>query len=363
MFRFGKKKKGQAPQQQQQQQLQQPQQQQNLGPRASQGSHSHSSNSLDQDPVNTSPSPSGGDLLAVRSNTDIHSTGADGEASIRSSVSSGSVKRAVKRIEERSLSRSPEKGLSPSKSGVLSSSSTPSSVSVSDSGRGKWTNSSIERQYSGNSFLNRPSSGNLGSPVTSTTSVMKIFSIESIRLEVGKEKVYEGVDLRLPPLKTSSVRHRRVLAVKNMALGGFGFILRKSFQPDPENQDKPLLVHLVEPRPNYVGPLMTGDRIIEVNGENVENVPHERVVELIKASGDSVQMVVVSVPELMELNVRGALDEVETQRHGYLSASGSGNKMKGKQGTGTLRKQSATRQTSGYYQVRGRQGGRGENNV
>ena len=152
---------------------------------------------------------------------------------------------------------------------------------------------------------------------------------------LSREKSLSGVDLPLPPLQTTSVRHRHVLAFKNAPGGGFGFILQKSYLPVPDDPDKTCLVHLVEPRADYTGPLMTGDRIIEVNGESVDEAPHERVVELIKASGDSVEMVVASMPELLELNTRGAFDNALKPRT-QLRKSG-----RAKTGTGTLRKNAA----------------------
>jgi len=154
---------------------------------------------------------------------------------------------------------------------------------------------------------------------------------------LSREKSLSGADLPLPPLQTTSVRHRHVLALKNAPGGGFGFILQKSYLPVPDDPDKTCLVHLVEPRADYTGPLMTGDRIIEVNGESVDEAPHERVVELIKASGDSVQMVVASMPELLELNTRGAFDNaLKPLARTQLRKSG-----RAKTGTGTLRKNAA----------------------
>eukprot|EP00731_Ephydatia_muelleri_P023185 Em0015g768a len=145
------------------------------------------------------------------------------------------------------------------------------------------------------------------------------------------EKTFEGVQLVLPPLQTASVKHRLVTATKNASGGGYGFILRKSFQPSPDNPEDACLYHLVEPRADYSGPLMTGDRIIQVNGRDVQEASHEEVVDMIKGSGDAVQLLVASVPELTELNARGALDD----------ASGGEPKpsaTKIKMGTGTLRK-------------------------
>ena len=151
-------------------------------------------------------------------------------------------------------------------------------------------------------------------------------------IEVVKEKEFEGIDLPLPPLRMTPVRLREIDALRNMQSGGFGFILRKSYLPSPEEPDKTKLVHLIEPRPDYYGPLMTGDRIIEVNGEDMEDAPHEVVVEMIKASRDCVSLKVASMPELLELNARGALDNPQNnplERSSVFRRSG-----KAKQGTG-----------------------------
>ena len=165
----------------------------------------------------------------------------------------------------------------------------------------------------------------------------------SLRLEFGiKEKEFEGVDLKLPPLQTSKVKHRDVVVVKSQSLGGFGFNLRKAFQPSTDNYANMLLVHLVEPRPTYVGPLMSGDRILEVNGENVESALHDRVVELIKLSGDTVSLKVASVPELIELNDRGAFDYTQSSGSPSTKATRKGVKA----GAGTLRKVAADKRPS-----------------
>ena len=153
-------------------------------------------------------------------------------------------------------------------------------------------------------------------------------------------KPYDGHNLPLPPLQMATVQHRHVMAEKNQPTGGgFGFILRQSYLPVPDDPGKTRLVHLVEPRPDYTGPLMTGDRIIEVNGCMVEDAPHDRVVELIKASGDQVELMVASMPELLELNARvfQGSDNPFANRGSKLRKSG---KMKPGQ-TGTLRKQAA----------------------
>lgn len=153
-------------------------------------------------------------------------------------------------------------------------------------------------------------------------------------------KSYDSHSLPLPPLQTATVQHRSVVAEKTQQNGGgFGFILRQSYLPVPDDPGQTRLVHLVEPRPDYTGPLMTGDRIIEVNGCVVEDEPHDRVVELIKASGDRVELMVASMPELLELNARvfQGSDNPFANRGNKLRKSA---RMKPGQ-TGTLRKQAA----------------------
>ena len=184
----------------------------------------------------------------------------------------------------------------------------------------------------------------------STLSLGLESALELISSEVGKEKEFEGVDLVLPPLQTTTVQHRSVVAVKNPRGGGFGFMLRKSYLPVPEDPEKTTLVHLIEPRSDYDGPLMTGDRIIEVNGIQVADAAHERVVEMIKDSGDVVEFLVASMPELLELNNRGALDDPFKPRNSNLRKSGR-SKMSKQPTTGTLRRKAAA--TRKAFKVRG----------
>ena len=290
-------------------------------------------------------------------------------SSKRGSTSGSQVQYARERYEqlEQKLRTSPERVRKPSPekianfgSNALNSSGRFSSASPAEYTR---ASSSIKRRPSGSSLQ-----GSLGGAYqfsrpageTSALGYLPESTLEGMKLEVGKEKVFNGVRLTLPPLKTSSVEVRRVTATKSAAMGGFGFILRKAFQPDPEQPDTAMLVHVVEPRSNYQGPLMTGDRIVEVNGENVAHSPHERVVELIKSSGDFVEMWVALVPELRELNLRGALDDTSltsSTSSSKLSGSmgrGTGSGKKAKSGAGTLRQRAAHRTKAGGFQVRER---------
>ena len=286
----------------------------------------------------------------------------------RGSTTGGQVQYTRERFEKlEQLRTSPERARKPSpeKMASFGSSALNSSGRFSSTSPAEYTraSSSIKRRPSGSSLqgslggsyqFSRPA----GETSTSALGYLPESTLEGMKLEVGKEKVFNGVRLTLPPLKTSTVEVRRVTATKSTAMGGFGFILRKSFQPDPEQPDTGRLVHVVEPRPNYHGPLMTGDRIVEVNGENVANSPHERVVELIKSSGDFVEMWVASVPELMELNLRGALDDVgmtlsNSSTKLAANAGGTGSGKKAKSGAGTLRQRAVQRNKGGGFQVSG----------
>ena len=197
------------------------------------------------------------------------------------------------------------------------------------------------QSYGGSSYSSM-SSPTTDQPATSTYTSSGFMSpvVDDVpspdRLQV---KSLDDCYLPLPPLQTATVRHRRVVAERNATGGGFGFILRQSYLPVADDPGKTRLVHLVEPRPDYTGPLMTGDRIIEVGGEQVEDAAHERVVELIKSSGDSVELQVASMPELLELNARvfQGTDNPFIERGNKLRKSG---KMK-PGATGTLRKQGA----------------------
>lgn len=211
---------------------------------------------------------------------------------------------------------SPEKRRQGTNVSVGSSSTSSSHVSVNitsptplsdGSSSGNRTPVVVRRGHSGGS----PDLSSL-SPITNArinkrTSL--IFADGRSSPEISRAKSFDGINLPLPPLQMSNIRLREVEAGRNAPGGGFGFILRKSYLPVPEDPEKTKLVHLVEPRADYLGPLMTGDRIIEVNGENVEDAPHEEVVEMIKSSGGSVYLKVASMPELTELNARGALDD------------------------------------------------------
>ena len=134
-----------------------------------------------------------------------------------------------------------------------------------------------------------------------------------------------GVDLQLPEVKPAISGIARVIKLKRRSSGDFGFALRRANAPGSGKT-----VHFVEPvGPNSTPGLLPGDRLVEVNGINVENEPREKIIEMIVMSGEEVVIKVIPVPELSELSVRSGLDGSTVQldesnlKAGTLARSGS----------------------------------------
>ena len=141
------------------------------------------------------------------------------------------------------------------------------------------------------------------------------------------EKTLEemGVDLKLPEVQPAISGVARVIKLKRRSSGDFGFALRRANAPGSGQT-----VHFVEPvGANGTAGLLPGDRLVEVNGVNVENEPREKIIEMIVMSGDEVVIKVIPVPELSELSVRSGLDGSTVQldesnlKAGTLARSGS----------------------------------------
>ena len=52
--------------------------------------------------------------------------------------------------------------------------------------------------------------------------------------------------------------------------------------------------------------MIAGDRIIEINGQNVEKSSKEEVIGLIQKSADPLRLLVQQIPEISELSSRSA---------------------------------------------------------
>ncbi|GAB1602168.1 unconventional myosin-XVIIIa-like isoform X2 [Argonauta hians] len=149
------------------------------------------------------------------------------------------------------------------------------------------------------------------------------------------EKSFGNVDLHLPSIIPPRPGRVRTLTLKRQAGGDFGFSLRKGvimLRSGTDCSGTKQTVIFAEPG---TGPkatetgLLPGDRLIVVNDRNVEKAKREEIIELIRASGDSVVLKVQPVPELLELSVRTAADGVKIEvqedvvKGGTLKRSGS----------------------------------------
>ena len=121
------------------------------------------------------------------------------------------------------------------------------------------------------------------------------------------EKTFPGADLQLPTLLAPTIPDPRELELQRRNTGDFGFSLRRTTMLDrqPNGGVSRHVVHFAEPgtgaKDRTLG-LVPGDRLVEINGTNVENKSRDEIVEMIRQSGDSVRLKVQPILELSELN-------------------------------------------------------------
>ena len=132
-----------------------------------------------------------------------------------------------------------------------------------------------------------------------------------------EQKSYQA-SLKLPDIIPSKPPRVRELVINRTKAGDFGFTLRKATTTLPrsrkDNGDTPdpkQTVIFAEPgagqKSSHTG-LIPGDRLVEVNGVNVEHTPREDIVDMIRKTGDTVTLKVQPIPELIELSVRPSVD-------------------------------------------------------
>lgn len=114
-------------------------------------------------------------------------------------------------------------------------------------------------------------------------------------------------DLRLPAVVPPPPPALRELELQRRPTGDFGFSLRRTTMLDrsPEGQVYRRVVHFAEPgagTKDLALGLVPGDRLVEINGHNVESKSRDEIVEMIRQSGDSVRLKVQPIPELSELS-------------------------------------------------------------
>jgi len=147
------------------------------------------------------------------------------------------------------------------------------------------------------------------------------------------EKAFKAA-LKLPDIVPSKPPRVRDLDITRTKAGDFGFTLRKGTitQKNSSGNDTKQTVIFAEPGVGHNSlqtGLIPGDRLIEVNGDNVENVSREEIIDMIRKTGDSVKLKVQPIPELVELSVRPAVDgtavdiQLDVVKGGTLKRSGS----------------------------------------
>lgn len=127
--------------------------------------------------------------------------------------------------------------------------------------------------------------------------------------------------LKLPAIIPPKPPRIRELVLERQPTGGFGFSLRKGIITEKgggDNEETKHFVIFAEPASGPKAPqtgLIPGDRLVEVNGVNVQSMTREEVVELIQKSEDTLRISVQPIPELIELSVRPASDgsQIEIQ--------------------------------------------------
>lgn len=103
-------------------------------------------------------------------------------------------------------------------------------------------------------------------------------------------------------------------------------------------------VHVLEPKDGAQTGVVHGDHLLGVNSQRVDGIPHSKVVELIRSSGEKLTLVVASAPELAEVSKHGGLDVTSSFKQ---EAGKTVMEVK----SGTLRKTPADRMKVGKMNV------------
>ncbi|XP_051534427.1 unconventional myosin-XVIIIa-like isoform X2 [Myxocyprinus asiaticus] len=114
-------------------------------------------------------------------------------------------------------------------------------------------------------------------------------------------------DLRLPAVVPPQRPVVRELVLQRRNTGDFGFSLRRTTMLDRGTDGGVYrrVVHFAEPgagTKDLALGLVPGDRLVEINGHNVENKNRDEIVEMIRQSGDTVRLKVQPILELSELS-------------------------------------------------------------
>ncbi|KAJ7995871.1 hypothetical protein DPEC_G00231210 [Dallia pectoralis] len=120
------------------------------------------------------------------------------------------------------------------------------------------------------------------------------------------EKTFPA-DMQLPAVQAPPMPEPRELELQRRNTGDFGFSLRRTTMLDRKSDGAVYrrVVHFAEPgagTKDLALGLVPGDRLVEINGHNVENKSRDEIVEMIRQSGDCVRLKVQPIVELSELS-------------------------------------------------------------
>lgn len=127
-----------------------------------------------------------------------------------------------------------------------------------------------------------------------------------VRIPEVVDKTF-AADLRLPHVVPPQTPEARELQLQRRNTGDFGFSLRRTTMLDrgADGTVYRRVVHFAEPgagTKDLALGLVPGDRLVEINGRNVESKTRDEIVEMIRQSGDSVRLKVRPILELSELS-------------------------------------------------------------
>uniref|UniRef100_A0A6Q2YDU7 Myosin XVIIIA b n=1 Tax=Esox lucius TaxID=8010 RepID=A0A6Q2YDU7_ESOLU len=130
--------------------------------------------------------------------------------------------------------------------------------------------------------------------------------IKKARIPEVVDKTFQA-DLRLPAVIPPQSPEPRELELQRRNTGDFGFSLRRTTMLDrgADGGVYRRVVHFAEPgagTKDLALGLVPGDRLVEINGRNVENKTRDEIVEMIRQSGDTVRLKVQPILELSELS-------------------------------------------------------------
>uniref|UniRef100_A0A670ZLG3 PDZ domain-containing protein n=1 Tax=Pseudonaja textilis TaxID=8673 RepID=A0A670ZLG3_PSETE len=114
-------------------------------------------------------------------------------------------------------------------------------------------------------------------------------------------------ELKLPAVVPPQPPVPRQLELQRRNTGDFGFSLRRTTMLDraADGHVYRRVVHFAEPgagTKDLALGLVPGDRLVEINGHNVENISRDEIVEMIRQSGETVRLKVQPILELSELS-------------------------------------------------------------